>query len=216
MPGIDRIAVVLVGGVLAAAVFFAASRTLHTTPPGAFALPPRSDDPHGALRAGAAVRAGVDPLRPPGLPEGVLIDPDTGLMTGAFLGAESGEEAVPWQRLKPADGVPNAASLPADLKALDGKTVVLAGFLMPLYEIRRIREFLLVGSHYACCFGTPPGLGGMAIVRLAPKIEALEPTLAPIRIRGRMKIREHRQGPGPDEPLLLLFEIEDAEAGPLG
>lgn len=208
----DRIAVCLVGIAIVAAVFVSASRTLHTDPAGAFALP-RSANPHGAFETGR--REGVDPLKPPGLPEGVTIDPATGLLSGARLDAGPGERAVPWERLRPADGVEAASALPPAIDALAGETVVMAGFLMPLYELSAIREFLLVGSHYACCFGTPPGLGGMAMVRLAPGAAALQPMLEPLRVRGRFAIRERRRGPEPGEPLLLLFEIQDAEAAPL-
>ncbi len=215
MRAFDLLAVGVVGCAVVAAVVVSASRTLHTEPAAPFTMP-RNVDPHGAMSAGVALREGIDPLRPPGLPDGVSIDKDTGLLLGMELAPADGQVAVPWSTLKSADGVKAADALPTDLRALAGRTVVLAGFVMPLYEIADIREFLLVGSHYACCFGTPPGLGGMTMVKLAPSSAPIQPTLAPLRIVGRFAIRERRQGPGPDEPLLLLFEIEDAEAGPLG
>jgi hypothetical protein len=212
----ERIAVGLLGCAVAAAVAVAAART-HGAPgnaPSAFLLPSAGGDAHGrAFAAGASLRTDIDPLRPPGLPEGARVDPETGLVTGIDLRPAAGETAVAWTLLASADGVQSAEALPEEIRALAGRRVVMAGFVMPLYEIDDFREFLLVGSHYACCFGRPPGLGGMALVRIADGQPAVKPVLAPMRISGRLVIRERRSRDG---DLLLLFHLDEARAAPLG
>ena len=220
MRALEAIAVAALGGAVATAVVLSAVATMPRDDADAgvqaFRPPTPMDDPHGrAFAAAAGSRAGIDPLRPPGLPAGVTIDPATGLLSGADLAPGPDEPVVTWTRLSPADRATSAASLPDDLRGLDGQRAVMAGFLMPLYEVDQIRQFLLVGSHYACCFGKPPGLGGMVMVKLDRRAPALRPLLAPLRVVGTLRIREQRQGPRPDDDLLLLFEIEHARAAPL-
>ncbi len=85
---------------------------------------------------------------------------------------------------------------------------------MALYDLRAMREFLLVGSHYTCCFGTPPGFGDQIRVALHPRLRGLDATPAPVRVAGTLRIHpEHlfEKGRG---PLIGLFRIVDAEVVP--
>lgn len=47
--------------------------------------------------------------------------------------------------------------IPADIKCLDGKKVVIRGFMLPLkVENEKATEFLIMRNQGACCFGTMP------------------------------------------------------------
>ncbi|MDA1194501.1 MAG: DUF3299 domain-containing protein [Planctomycetota bacterium] len=173
--------------------------------------------PHGELVAAAqAARAGVDPYNPPGLPPGASIDPETGLLQGLDLAPPANTATPSWPLLATANEAATVADLPADLRALDGRQVVLGGFMVALYELRGIREFALVGSHTACCFGIPPGLGDQVVVRLPRGARGLALTLAPLRVVGTFQIRPQHQYPDGSGPLIWLYEVVNATAEPYG
>jgi hypothetical protein len=205
----ERIAVIALGCLLVRAVVFGAQAAVRPTP--------KVPNPHGlALDAGVDMRRGVDPLNPPGMPAGARIDPETGLLSGVALEAGPGERVLDWVALAAADDAGSRADLPEHLRALDGARVAIAGFLMPLYAMSDIREFALVGSHYTCCFGTPPGLGGQFLVTLRDGEDGLDPTVKPLQVRGTLRIREMYLHEGRDAPLVSLFEIVGARAALLG
>ncbi len=54
---------------------------------------------------------------------------------------------------------------PAALQTLDGKQVEIAGFALPLYSPTGQTEFLLTQAANGCCFGAPPMLQHMILVR---------------------------------------------------
>lgn len=211
----ERIAVAVLGCALLVAIYVGARSAVRpTTTAGS---DPTPENPHGlVLDAGVALRRGVDPLNPPGMPAGARIDPATGQLAGVTLSPAVGEHVLDWVALGRADGATGMADVPADLRALDGRPVLVPGFLMPLYAMRDIREFALVGSHYTCCFGTPPGLGGQILVTLRDGETGRELTVKPLWVRGTLRLRELRLHEGADAPLVSLFEIVDARAGFLG
>src|SRR5882672_484680 len=61
---------------------------------------------------------------------------------GAAAGQEElgGRELVPWESLTTYSYEPGLANLPAPLRALDGKTVTIRGYLTALYEQVDIHE----------------------------------------------------------------------------
>ena len=132
-------------------------------------------------------RAGIDPYAPPGLPEGVAIDRESGLMTGLRLPVPAGVTALDWPTIA---GDYDAArdDVPPAVLGLDGGRVQMVGFLKAIYEIDDIRTFLLVGSHLACCFGTWPGPGGLVEVTLAEAEPAAGRTVEPIVVTGTLRI----------------------------
>jgi hypothetical protein len=128
------------------------------------------------------------------------------------LRARADELVLDWSQLSAANGLEADAVVPASLTALDGRRIVMAGFLMPLYAVRNIREFALVGSHYTCCFARPPELGDQVIDKLAPGASPLGLTIQPLAVRGTLRIRkQHLQAEGRG-PLISLIDVEGAEA----
>ena len=59
-------------------------------------------------------------------------------------------------------------NLPADVTALDGATVRIEGFMVPVDESDKITKFVLVNDLFGCCFGQPPQLQHTAIVTCPP------------------------------------------------
>ncbi|MFQ3581710.1 MAG: DUF3299 domain-containing protein [Chloracidobacterium sp.] len=54
---------------------------------------------------------------------------------------------------------------PPALQMIDGKLVEIAGFALPLYSPTGQTEFLLTQAANGCCFGSPPMLQHMILVR---------------------------------------------------
>lgn len=75
---------------------------------------------------------------------------------------------------------------PAALQALDGKQVEIAGFALPLYSPTGETEFLLTQSANGCCFGAPPMLQHMILVRAGQ----MKPSNSgePILVRGILSV----------------------------
>ena len=213
MSRFDSVAVAALGLVLIGVVYLGAKQ-------GESSVDPRDPrvlrDPHGlGLEAGRAARSGIDPLRPPGLPDGVVIDPKTGFLSGVGLDVREGERALSWDKLSPLNEITKLGQIPLDVARLDGQAVVMAGFLMPLYKLRDIDEFAFVGSHFTCCFERPPGLGDQIIVKLSPKAARMTLTIKPIYVRGRLVLEPTHLLSSGKGPLLSVFEIQGAEAGTL-
>jgi len=96
-------------------------------------------------------------------------------------------------------------NVPDPIRALDGKTVSMRGFLMPLYEFDDIHEFVLVANHMSCCFGIPAGINGQVVIRLTQK-DGLPNTNEPIEVRGTFHVREKTE----QGYVLSIYDIDAA------
>jgi hypothetical protein len=91
------------------------------------------------------------------------------------------EELTSWPYEDGLKGMPNA------VRDLDGKQVVMIGFMLPIDEVEDIKEFLLVQSLWACCYGQPPDING--IVRVVMKGDRrCDYQFDPILVKGRFKV----------------------------
>jgi hypothetical protein len=93
-------------------------------------------------------------------------------------------------------------NVPADVMALNGVKVRVNGYMMPLDGADRIRNFALVPSLLACCFGAPPSLQHMVIVHV-PQDKALSYYPDEIVCEGTLKVEEKKD----DEFIVSLFEL---------
>lgn len=179
---------------------------------------PKGLAPHGDLIVvgGQAGRTGIDPYKPPGLPPGATIERETGYIAGLDLKPSAGHETPSWTVLAQGNGASRVEDLPAAVRALHGKQVVLAGFQYLLFSMRKIREFALVGSHTKCCFGIPPGVGDHVIVQLARGEPDAPLTLAPFRVEGTFRLRPQNLNEDGSGPLIWLYEVVGARAVPYG
>jgi hypothetical protein len=78
--------------------------------------------------------------------------------------------------------------IPADIKGLDGKKVVIRGFMLPLkVEVEKATEFLIMRNQGACCFGTMPKMN--ELVSVITKGKGVEPIMdQPVSITGTLHV----------------------------
>jgi hypothetical protein len=126
----------------------------------------------------------------------------------AGAGVATSSDALSFDVLTSYDYVKGMANLPDAIKALDGKTVTMRGFLLPLYEFDDIHEFVLVANHMSCCFGIPSGMNGQVYVKLAGAGRGLPNTNEPIEVRGTFHAREREV----EGYVLSIYEVVDATA----
>lgn len=78
--------------------------------------------------------------------------------------------------------------MPKPIAKLDGKTVMMTGFMLPIDEVENIKEFLLVQSLWSCCYGQPPDINGTVRVVMKGK-KRIDYKFDPIKIVGTFKIK---------------------------
>lgn len=77
--------------------------------------------------------------------------------------------------------------MPKRVKDLDGKKVLMTGFMLPIDEVQNIKEFLLVQSLWSCCYGQPPDINGIVRV-VMPKGKKTDYFFDPLKIIGTFKV----------------------------
>jgi hypothetical protein len=78
------------------------------------------------------------------------------------------------------------AAFPEPVKALDGKPMQIAGFILPLEATPQFERFLLTKTNFACGFCPPPLPTEVIEVKLGRgKAKA---TLDPVKVRGRLEL----------------------------
>jgi len=92
--------------------------------------------------------------------------------------------------------------MPKDIRKLDGKRVVMAGFMLPIYEVENIKTFYLVKSLWSCCYGIPPDVNGLVHV-VVKKKGGVNYQYDPIFIVGHFKVKEIKD----EDYTVCLFEI---------
>lgn len=104
-------------------------------------------------------------------------------LTGTGGAPLSGVE-VDWRLLGEMDYITGQAS--SELKALDGKSVKIPGFMVPLEDDQReVTEFLLVPSPQACIHVPPPPPNQMVYVKMKKGSEA---AVGPIWVYGTLNL----------------------------
>ncbi len=92
--------------------------------------------------------------------------------------------------------------MPKDIKKLDGKRVIMAGFMLPIYEVENIKTFYLVKSLWSCCYGIPPDVNGLVRVEVKKK-GGVNYQYDPIFIVGTFKVKEIKD----EDYTVCLYEI---------
>ena len=165
--------------------------------------------PGGVVMGG--IHEDIDPLRPPGLPAGVTVDPATGRLVGAPEQALDGVTWITWEDIASPEDTGEASDIPQSIHALHGKRVALLGFVYPLYDPLEFREFLLVASSFTCCYGTKPGIDEMIYTLVSKDADPLNMDPRPIRLTGTFHIEVQRMmEDDPESPVVLLYKIDDA------
>ena len=107
------------------------------------------------------------------------------------LGAFPFNPPEPDPAAKPGTPPPSAAAqIPAHVKALDGRRVIVTGYMMPLkMEKGLVTEFLLVRDQQACCYGVTPQINEFIVAKMASGgVKAVMD--APVEFYGKLAVRE--------------------------
>jgi hypothetical protein len=77
--------------------------------------------------------------------------------------------------------------IPAPIKALSGKKVVITGYMVPVrLEKGMVTEFLLMRNTQACCFGGVPNMNEWVVVKIPKGVPPLMDT--PVAFYGLLKV----------------------------
>ncbi|MCA8967257.1 MAG: DUF3299 domain-containing protein, partial [Planctomycetes bacterium] len=77
--------------------------------------------------------------------------------------------------------------MPERVRDLAGKKVLMTGFMLPIDEVQDIKEFLLVQSLWACCYGQPPDIHGIVRV-VMPKGKTTDYSFDPLKVIGTFQV----------------------------
>jgi hypothetical protein len=93
-------------------------------------------------------------------------------------------------------------NIPQDVRNLDGVTIRLHGFMIPMDQAENITQFALVPSLFSCCFGQPPQIQH-TIVSNCPKGKAVGYVPDEIVVEGQLHVKEKKD----DGYVVSIFEI---------
>ncbi|MAW59887.1 MAG: hypothetical protein CMJ94_03505 [Planctomycetes bacterium] len=77
---------------------------------------------------------------------------------------------------------------PPHVKAIDGKYVIVKGFMLPDVDFEGITKFHLVRSLWGCCFGAPPRVNELIRIH-TPGGEGLRYTYNTLEIVGKIEVK---------------------------
>ncbi len=100
-------------------------------------------------------------------------------------------------------------NIPKDVQALTGSNVRLVGFMIPLDQADKIRQFVLVPDLFACCFGQPPQVQHSIIVS-CPEGKAVSYFPEQIQVEGQLKVEEKKD----DGFIVSIFELACSSVKP--
>jgi len=101
---------------------------------------------------------------------------------------------------------PEKDQIPQSIKKLDGRKVVIKGFMIPLKtEEEHVTEFVLLRNQGACCFGVVPRINEWIHVRMAPNRKAPYALDIPLTVFGTLEVGEVYDDDG---ILMSLYRME--------
>lgn len=105
-----------------------------------------------------------------------------------------------------------AKQIPPAVKALDGKKVVVTGYMMPTkLEKGFVKEFLLMASAQLCCYGTTPQVNEFIVVKMnASNVKPVMDT--PVQFFGKLVVKEMYE----DGFLTNIYSLEGERMGKAG
>ena len=100
-------------------------------------------------------------------------------------------------------------NIPADVQALNGATIRLNGFMIPIDQAENITSFALVPSLFACCFGQPPQVQHTVVCK-APAGKAVGYYPDELMVEGKLKVEEKKD----DGFIVSVFEVDVSSVKP--
>jgi hypothetical protein len=119
----------------------------------------------------------------------------------------AGFARLDYTMLQPEPGDP-PDTIPTTARAMDGRDVLLKGYMYPGKERRGIALFLLVRDQGDCCFGGNPKISDRVLVRMADP-RGIDFSQRLVKIAGRFRIQP---AGAPDSGGGVLYQMEDARA----
>jgi hypothetical protein len=100
-------------------------------------------------------------------------------------------------------------NIPKDVVELSGSKVRLTGFMIPLDQADKIKQFVLVPDLFSCCFGQPPQVQHSIIVS-CPEGKAVSYYPEQITVDGKLKVEEKKD----DGFIVSIFEVSCTSVKP--
>ena len=93
--------------------------------------------------------------------------------------------------------------IPEFIRKLDGQNIEMTGYMMPLSDIKNIHSFILVPSLFGCCYGQPPAVNHIVLVKMADggSVKFFNETIV---VRGQFHCGEQKQ----DGYLVSLYRLD--------
>lgn len=89
------------------------------------------------------------------------------------------------------------------IEGLDGKPIKIRGYILPSFQQKGIKQFVLVRDNMECCFGPGAALYDCILVEMAEGKSASF-TVRPVSVEGKFEISEFV---GPDGKHLAIYRM---------
>ncbi|MCA9143318.1 MAG: DUF3299 domain-containing protein [Planctomycetaceae bacterium] len=93
------------------------------------------------------------------------------------------------------------------IESLDGSVVKIRGYILPSFQQKGIKQFVLVRDNMECCFGPGAALYDCILVEMAPGKSASF-TVRPVSVEGKFEVSEFI---GPDGKHLAIYRMVGEE-----
>ena len=90
------------------------------------------------------------------------------------------------------------------INELHGKTVKIRGYILPSFQQKGIKQFVLVRDNMECCFGPGAALYDCVLVEMVEG-KSTSYTVRPVAVEGEFTIREFKD---PDGKHLAIYHLD--------
>ena len=90
------------------------------------------------------------------------------------------------------------------IEKLNGNSIKIRGYILPSFQQKGIKQFVLVRDNMECCFGPGAALYDCILVEMAPG-KSTSFTVRPVSVEGKFEISEFV---GPDGKHLAIYRME--------
>ena len=177
----------------------------------------KGDGPNSEKKSNVPAAAGGPPVTPEILKAAAAAGPTTQPVVA------TGDDRKPHKKPKAGEVYPLAiaelgnfefdqekgGNIPKDVQALSGSAVRLTGYMIPLDQADKIKQFVLVPDLFACCFGQPPQVQHTVIVT-CPEGKAVSYFPEQIVVEGKLNVEEKKD----DGFIVSIFQVDVTSVKP--
>ncbi|PQO44594.1 hypothetical protein C5Y93_19080 [Blastopirellula marina] len=84
--------------------------------------------------------------------------------------------------------------LPQPIENLSGQKIRIGGYMLPSFQNRDIKQFVLVRDNMECCFGPGAALYDCILVEMDGR--GVDFTVRPVTVEGEFTVKEYKDGDG--------------------